>query len=189
MNPIFFSFNNVKVALLRVDEIKMENPQKNQKLNLSYSRYIEKLGVKTLKEFYLKDFTLAYTSNGKPFLMENGFISISHSKSLIGIAWSFDYNIALDIEEISPRIERIESKFIDLEEMKNVVSLLDKTSIWSIKECIVKILDDKKLNFKSDIRTVKINEGNWRGVLTQKNSVYSFKLFSFENNLICFNIS
>jgi phosphopantetheinyl transferase len=189
MNPIFFSFKNVKIALLRVDEIKRGNPQKNEKLNLSYSRYIEKLGVKILKEIYLKDLTLLYTSNGKPFLKENAFISISHSKSLIGIAWSFTHNIALDIEEISPRIEKIESKFIDLEEMKNRVSLLDKTSIWSIKECIVKILDDKTLNFKSDIRAVKINEEIWRGVLIQTNSVYSFKLFCFENNLICFNIS
>ena len=99
MNTQVFSFKNVQLVILKVDEWKDKFPQKlNSKKNESSKRTIEKGGVQFLLSTYLPEHTLNYNSNGKPFLEKGGFVSISHSKSLIGLAWSFDYNIGIDIE-------------------------------------------------------------------------------------------
>lgn len=188
MNPILLNINNAQIAILRVDEIQLNIPQKDfPEKPHSLKRLTEKEGIRFLNTHYLNDFTILYNNNGKPYLKEGGFVSISHSKSFVGLAWSFDFNIGFDIEEVHPRINKVESKFIHPEEMNSISSLRDKTIIWSIKESIVKITDNKQLDFKNDIRTMKMNSENWSGVVLKHNLIFNFSIIEIDNNVICIN--
>jgi hypothetical protein len=189
MNTQVFSFKNVQLVILKVDEWKDKFPQKlYSKKNESIKRTIEKEGVQFLLSTYLPEHTLNYNSNGKPFLEKGGFVSISHSKSLIGLAWSFDYNIGIDIEEIHERILKVEQRFIHEDEIKYCVTIKDKIKLWSIKEALIKIYDNKTFNLKNDLYVKKINSKKWIGyIVNNPSEIHKFSIFEFENNIICLN--
>jgi hypothetical protein len=188
MNSKLFSFNSAKIALLRLDEWIENFPQKKNRI--STKRIFEKEITTYLLSTYLPNHILSYNSNGKPFLVNGGFISISHSKSIIGIAWSFDYNIGLDIEEINDRIQKVENRFISDNEMKFAQTLEDKTTVWTIKEALIKIYDDKTFNLKTDLIVQKNEESHWMGLTTKKPfEIHEFITFEYCNNIICINKS
>jgi 4'-phosphopantetheinyl transferase EntD len=181
-------FNNVFLSILEVDEIVKTIPQKiiNQN-SLIPKRFVEKEGIKYLMKNYLPEKTLIYNDNGKPLIQEGGYLSISHSKSLIGLAWSSELNIGLDIEEISSKIERIENRFVHASEKKIAHTQEEKTIIWCIKESMVKILDDKSINFKEDLRVIKNSSPNVWGCYVQDemSKLYLFSTFKLKNNIVC----
>lgn len=188
MNVKLFSLNNVEIAVLRVDEFEdffsLNNTPKFTK------RKIEKEGVKHLINNYLPYDELTYNLNGKPSLSSGRFISISHSKSVIGIAWSNEFNIGLDIEEIDKRILKVESRFIHEDERPFSESLIDKISIWGIKEGLIKIYDEKSFNLKNDLRVRKVSQNKWKGFSPKITSqIIDFCTFEFHNNIICINTS
>ena len=149
---------------------------------------IEKAITQHLLLTHLPNQRLCYNSNGKPYLKDGGYISISHSNSLIGIAWSFDYNIGLDIEEVNDRIFRVENRFISEKEMTFAKSLLDKLTVWSLKEVLIKINDDKSLNLKTDLIIERANENQWRGWTSKKpQEIHDFITFEYCNNIVCIN--
>lgn len=192
MKDSFHVFNNVFLAVIEVDAIKQDIPHIEPKITgTSYKRIIEKEGVKSLMRKHLPNKTIAYNNNGKPFIQEGGHISISHSKSLIGMAWSFELNTGLDIEEITPRIEKIENRFIHPSEKKIATNIKVKTIIWCIKEAMVKILDNKTINFKQNLRVIAgINPAEWRCLVLNQieninNPIYVFSIFEIQNNTVC----
>lgn len=64
----------------------------------------------------------------------------------------------------------------------------DKTTIWCIKECLVKLLDNKKIDLKNELRSIKTDNQNWKGYSTLNlEKVYSFVIFQENNSLICIN--
>ena len=190
MKTILREINNVKIALLKVDDLIHEIPQKKiRESKFSTKRIIEKYGIQTLLAKFLPNEEIIYNDNGKPFLLSNShFISISHNAEWIGLAWSSTKNIGLDIEHCQPKIERISSRFLHVDEIAFAVTIADKTTIWCIKECLVKLLDNKKIDFKNELRTIKTDNQNWKGYSTLNlEKVYSFVIFQENNSLICIN--
>ena len=191
MNSKVFTFHNAEIAILRVDDWMSEIPQNvTSKNNKNSKRLIEKAITHHLLLTHLPNQRLCYNSNGKPYLKDGGYISISHSNSLVGIAWSFEYNIGLDIEEINDRIFRVENRFISEKEMTFAKSLLDKLTVWSLKEVLIKINDDKSLNLKTDLIIERANENQWRGWTSKKpQEIHDFITFEYCNNIVCINKS
>lgn len=190
MKTILREINNVKIALLKVDDLIHEIPQKKiRESKFSTKRIIEKYGIQTLLAKFLPNEEIIYNDNGKPFLLSNShFISISHNAEWIGLAWSSTKNIGLDIEHCQPKIERISSRFLHVDEIAFAVTIADKTTIWCIKECLVKLLDNKKIDFKNELRSIKTDNQNWKGYSTLNlEKVYSFVIFQENNSLICIN--
>ncbi len=190
MKTILREINNVKIALLKVDDLIHEIPQKKiRESKFSTKRIIEKYGIQTLLAKFLPNEEIIYNDNGKPFLLSNShFISISHNAEWIGLAWSSTKNIGLDIEHCQPKIERISSRFLHVDEIAFAVTIADKTTIWCIKECLVKLLDNKKIDFKNELRSIKTDDQNWKGYSTLNlEKVYSFVIFQENNSLICIN--
>ena len=97
-----------------------------------------------------------YTRNGKPLLKSEGLdVSFSHTRNyaavLIGENTPF---IGIDIETPRKTIERIASKFMREEEketLSEVNTINHLLQYWGSKEVIVKIEDNKRLGFKSEI--------------------------------------
>lgn len=190
MKIILREINNVKIALLKVDDLIHEIPQKKiLESKLNSKRIIEKYGIETLLAKFLPNEEITYNDNGKPFLLSNShFISISHNAEWIGLAWSSTKNIGLDIEHCQPKIERISSRFLHVDETVFAQTIEDKTTIWCIKECLVKLLDNKKIDLKNELRSIKTDNQNWKGYSTLNlEKVYSFVIFQENNSLICIN--
>ena len=190
MNTILIDIKNVKIALMKVDDVSQDIPQNTVKeSSTSKNRLREKAGVSLLFESYHPNLKLEYNSNGKPFVTPKTFaISISHNQEWIGLAWSTLALLGLDIERINPRIEKVSDRFLHGEELNFIKTLRDKTAVWCIKECLIKLTDNKKLNLKNELRVEKIDEDNWLGYSTlQQEKMYQFYLFEQDNSLICIN--
>jgi len=190
VKTILIDIKNVKIALMKVDDVSQDIPQNTVKeSSISKNRLREKEGVSLLLESYHPNLKLEYNSNGKPFLTPKTFaISISHNQEWIGLAWSTLALLGLDIERIDPRIEKVSDRFLHGEELNYIKTLRDKTAVWCIKECLIKLTDNKKLNLKNELRVEKIDEDNWLGYSTlQQEKMYQFYLFEQDNSLICIN--
>ncbi len=101
---------------------------------------------------------IQYNQIGRPYL-ELGFISISHSKNVIAIAFNAEHAVGIDVEYHSPKLRRIQNKFMSDAEAALLKPQKESelTVIWSIKEAIYKMEQIEGLSFKENIH-VKINQ-------------------------------
>ena len=102
-----------------------------------------------------------YNKIGKPTL-KKGFISISHSKNVVSIAYSPSHQVGLDIEHFNPKIYRIRNKFLSEMEIAqhNIENPETITTLWSIKEAVYKLMGIKGLSFKNAIHITKVGDIN-----------------------------
>jgi 4'-phosphopantetheinyl transferase len=128
---------------------------------ISTKRKLEYFYTRLLWSSFSTNTTISYLPSGKPYLTK-GYISISHSRNKIAIAYSKQCAIGLDIEHFNEKIFRIQSKFTSLYEREHFDlsnhQLL--TTIWSIKEAVYKLVDIPGLRFKEDICVLEIEKSN-----------------------------
>lgn len=92
------------------------------------------------------DFT--HNGQGKP-LFRGYHVSISHTKGYAALILSKKSEVAVDIEYMSDRVERIASKFLRKDERAD--SLDAKLVHWCAKETVFKLFSEENLLFE-DIR-------------------------------------
>jgi phosphopantetheinyl transferase len=123
-------------------------------LLLHENRKVEFLGVRRLRNESKLPSPIFYTEARKPYLDQklNAFISISHSKNFCAFGFS-SHEIGIDIEELSPRIERIASRFVNSVEMSFIAEdkILDLTKLWTMKEAMFKLNNRTGIEFKSEL--------------------------------------
>lgn len=113
-------------------------------------RRIELLSVRALLKAVGIHQTIHY-NDSKPYL-DNGYISISHSADIAAIIYNLDYPVGIDIEKISPRIQRIATRAFSDEEIAAANGDLEKlTILWNCKECVFKLADDEGIDFREMI--------------------------------------
>lgn len=113
-------------------------------------RRIELLSVRALLKAVGINRTIHY-SDSKPYL-DNGYISISHSADIAAIIYNPDYPVGIDIEKISPRIQRIATRAFSDEEIAAANGDLEKlTILWNCKECVFKLAYDEGIDFREMI--------------------------------------
>ena len=103
------------------------------------------------------DFNLKYDGFGKPHLIDEKHISITHSHHFSAIIVSNEV-VGIDIEMQREKILKIAHKFVNEEELNR----LQKTDLndyikkltvkWGAKEAIFKIKNEKGISFKDDIQ-------------------------------------
>jgi phosphopantetheinyl transferase len=139
------------------------------------------------------DLEIKYRESGKPIINE-GHISISHSRNTVIIGYSKEHLIGVDIEYFNPKIHRIKFKFLseiekerfDIEDEKTL------TLIWSIKEAIYKMEDIPGLMFKEHILVHAIHDrGDVRVIKNGLEHDYLFDHLSYDKYVItyCYLIS
>ena len=89
------------------------------------------------------DFT--HTGQGKP-LFRGYHVSISHTKGYAALILSKKSEVAVDIEYMSDRVERIASKFLRKDERAD--SLDAKLVHWCAKETVFKLFSEENLLFE-----------------------------------------
>lgn len=83
--------------------------------------------------------------SGKP-IVDGWNISISHTRGYVAIILSRSTNVAVDLEYISPRVERVASKFMRSDEAaSDLRSLLIH---WCAKEVMYKYFSEQHLTFE-----------------------------------------
>ncbi len=113
-----------------------------------------------LKAAGYSDAELLYDENGKPYLVDNKHISISHSFQYATIIIS-DENVGIDIEMKRDKIKRIANKFCNSQELASVAGREDEiqllTTIWCAKEAMYKMCNSRSLSFKDDMSVDYVN--------------------------------
>lgn len=89
------------------------------------------------------DFT--HNGQGKP-LFRGYHVSISHTKGYAALILSKKSEVAVDIEYMSDRVERIASKFLRKDERAD--SLYAKLVHWCAKETVFKLFSEENLLFE-----------------------------------------
>jgi phosphopantetheinyl transferase (holo-ACP synthase) len=141
------------------------------------------------KDISIKNILLSTT--GKPFLTDNSyFFSISHSADYVAVIISTKSNVAIDIQDVVPKIESIKQKFLTEEEM-NLLSTLSIspneqfTFAWTVKEAMFKYFDDSGVDFKQhlNIASAIVENDVWVSKSTfNKNDVYQLPTKSIRFN-------
>lgn len=116
----------------------------------------EWLAVRVLLRHLLQEEKeIAYSPQGKPYFADGSMhLSISHSASFVALALHPTKNIGLDIEEFSPRLQKVRSKFMSpLEEQQLDADqeLLHLLLHWSAKEAVFKAMEQEGVDFKQHL--------------------------------------
>jgi phosphopantetheinyl transferase len=135
---------------------------------MSEYRQREWLSVRVLlKKTAGEEKQILYTEAGKPYLADKSYhISISHTKGYVAIALDDAHPVAIDIEHLSPRVEKIRTRFMSETEEKQLSKthpVIHLLLHWSAKETLFKLIDENDIEFKSQlhIRPFEPVIGEW----------------------------
>lgn len=97
-------------------------------------------------------------TQGKPYLnTASNHISISHTQNILSFIHHPEIEVSVDIEFYNREVATISNRFTDDEEVKIISECGISNAhivIWSIKECLFKILGRRGVHFLSDLRIV-----------------------------------
>jgi 4'-phosphopantetheinyl transferase len=132
-----------------------------------------------------------YKPHGSPFIKNEGYISISHTKNCVGIALNKEYEIGLDLEYERPKIDKIQHKFISEDEkvLFNCDSKLELTKIWSAKETLYKLAGRNEIDFKTQLRLSKKTDNIWIGNILNIDHKLTTEISIFESNELIISIN
>lgn len=151
-----------------------------------------------LKEAGYTDFDLHYDADGKPYLEDGNYISITHSYGFSAIIVS-DRNVGIDMELRREKVITIADKFVDREfayldpiHLDTYMQML--IVIWGVKEAVFKMISRDGLSFKQhmDVLPFEYASGNGSAkvIFEEINKNYRFffeeiedftLVYSFEN--------
>lgn len=191
--------NSSTIHLLKYDEF--DPTEYFEKLtSLEIERFYSFKNIKRKREFVatriLRHNNLGfehihYNSNGAPYINNEGFISISHSANMVGLAINKVHSVGLDLEVPRDRILSIKSKFVSEREMKlfdtDDASIV--TRLWSAKEALYKLAGRKQILFIEELH-ISMNENNdWIGTIINPDHQLCVKLDIFEHEGIIVTIN
>jgi phosphopantetheinyl transferase len=119
-------------------------------------RKCEWLSVRVLlKNILGEEKEILYHPSGKPYLADHSHhISISHTKGYVAVIVDKEKEVAIDIEKISPRVEKVSVRFVNREEEESLSEqnrLIHLLLYWSAKESIYKMMDEAGIDFKEQM--------------------------------------
>ena len=133
-----------------------------------------------IKELTGDEKEVCYNNSGKPSFADNSYhISISHTKGYVAVAINKDKHIGLDIEYISEKVKRVQSRFISETEYIDKDNELTHLLLhWSAKEAMFKFIDVEGVNFLSNLFVWKFmpqkDSGTFQASETRTQKTYKF---------------
>lgn len=152
-----------------------ERPEPKEYRSLSRQREYTCVRLLLAQMYPDADATVSYEASGRPLLSTGDNISISHSQNYCCIITSPVYNVAIDIEEISSRVDRISSRLLRSDEQ--APTLRHRIIHWCAKETLYKFYSKECLGLQ-DIRIepFDLDQDCGQGVITAENIKRSCKL-------------
>jgi len=194
-----FKFDGVSVYTMAYNEFNPTN-YLDHLTELETERYFSFTHIQRKREFVATRILrhqvfgfehIHYDEVGAPFVNQEGYISISHTKNLVGFALSKEFKIGFDLEKIQDKILKVKHKFISKKEEENfnMYSKVELTKIWSSKETLYKLSGLKGLNFKTNLELEKIDSEYWRGIIISPTSTRTTKIKLIEINDTIFTLN
>jgi 4'-phosphopantetheinyl transferase len=118
------------------------------------------LATRILLSEFFENTNITYDELGKPHLNNGWFISISHSNEFVAINLNKNNHCGIDIEKITPKIERIKHKFLNPIDLQNVTSLEKLTLYWGAKEALYKYYGRKEVLFIENLFISNFSENS-----------------------------
>ena len=165
--PLFYDKinGNAKIAIWHIAEEKNFFLQKVplQREITHPHKQLQHLAGRYLLQHLYPDFPyhlIEIADTRKPFLPNEEYhFSISHCGDYAAVIVSKDHRVGIDIELVTPKVEKIKHKFLNEEEIKLVngqwsmvndeIRLL--TLLWCCKEAVFKWYGSGEVDFKDDI--------------------------------------
>lgn len=143
-------------------------------------RQKEWLAVRYILQYELNiQAPLSYTQNGKP-IVGKSCISISHSSDFVVVMISTK-NCAVDIEKISPRVQKIAKRAFSEQEIANAATYELLTLYWCVKETVYKLIDYTDIDFREDLKIQPFsNEHEGKVTCEVKKPTHTFITLHFE---------
>ena len=193
INKSDFHFSCIAITKIDLEsEILAEELEKYQQIS-NPKRKKEFQNVRLLRNLQIGKKAIRYDALGKPNVKDkNKFISISHSKNFVAFA-NDTSPIGVDIEELSPRILKVWSRYLHPEEFAifDTTSIFDLTVAWTIKEALFKLNTKTGIDFKNDLR-IKSKDGNtFLCEMKAEDGFQTVKMetCSYKNLIISYNIN
>ena len=126
--------------------------------HLCGARLLERYAVHALfRAVTNREETIAHLPSGKP-VVSKGSVSVTHTKGYAAVIYSPSFEVAIDIEHISDRINRVADRF--LREDERLSGTLPRLVAWCAKETAFKYYSSDNLLF-SDMRvdSFKLTDG------------------------------
>jgi phosphopantetheinyl transferase len=146
--------NNIKIGLWKIEESLEELLQLTEKISISNCNIKKRKKEFLISRLLLNNMSpnanITYNKFGAPELDNSQNISISHSKGLVAILLG-NKKVGLDIEQISEKALRVSSKFISLNNLKDLTAE-KATLIWCCKEAVFKWHQKGGVDFITDIK-------------------------------------
>lgn len=136
--------------------------------------------------------------DGKPFILNSPErISISHTRSIVGVIINSEVPVAIDIESTNRSVGAVKQKFTDSNEIQKIKQVFPKNPeifIWSCKECLFKILPFPGVHFKEHLKFEEQAQSDanidhttiWRVNHPKLSQPFMVNSFIFEDLLISF---
>ncbi|MCW3788476.1 4'-phosphopantetheinyl transferase family protein [Plebeiibacterium sediminum] len=167
--PVYLKKEEANGGILAVWEITESVEELLLQLNLSGAemdrlnsfrldkRKLEFLATRCLlKALLQKDPVISYLDSGRPVLENSSFnLSISHTKGFAAVALSESEFSGVDIEHPSERVIKVYDRFVSADEKAFIPEsqqLQYFTLLWSLKEAMYKIFDEKSVIFNRDLK-------------------------------------
>ncbi|MDR2971188.1 MAG: 4'-phosphopantetheinyl transferase superfamily protein [Bacteroidales bacterium] len=191
MSSVCFFSENTNIAVWQITEneeffwsflkLHTEDESRIKSIKLQQVR-LQKLACRAALAKLLgnNEIYITYSETGQP-QFKGYHISFSHTNNSVAVALA-NIPVGIDIEELSPRILRLYSRFMSKEEM-NACDLNNVQEIyyyWCAKEAMYKWFADKNLDFIEDLQVFK-NEN--KGVVCKKH-ILQLSSVLIDNKLI-----
>ncbi|MDB5246376.1 MAG: 4-phosphopantetheinyl transferase superfamily protein [Segetibacter sp.] len=166
--PLFYQQNineNTKLAVWRIEEpeafFRVKVPLQHDITHPN--KRLQHLAGRFLLPYLFPDFPhreIEIADTRKPFLPNAQYhFSISHCGNIAAAIVSSDLRVGVDVEFITPRLERIKKKFLHADELRFVNSQLPHLQLnllsilWSAKEAMFKWYGAGEVHFSEMMRT------------------------------------
>ncbi len=138
-------------------------------LEIERGRQAEKEGVyRLLTEMLGYEPLLEHNEDGKP-IIEDYHISISHTLGYVAVILSREYEVGIDVEYVSDRVNRISSRFLRDDEV--FTDIIDILTAWCAKETMYKLFSSEHLSLKD----IKVNPHSRLITNLRRNLTLEFK--------------
>ena len=156
-----------------------------KKLEFAASRF--------LKHHRFENKLINYDETGAPLVDNGPFISLSHTKKHVALAFCDEFRIGVDIETISEKSILTQRRFITEKEKQlfKTSDSHDMTLLWSLKETMYKLSDRNELLFQQHLLIEERNDNNFTGKVLHKSGFITYNLtaFTFPDFFITCNTS
>ena len=156
--------------------------ESTSKVVLSQKIAVWGLVADIFKDFTGKEFdgSLVYKNEfGKPFYRKDNIcFSITHSKDLVGVAFS-NFNVGLDIERVD--LNRVNDKLISRVLTNNEIKDFSKNNffdLWTKKEAVFKLKGDEKSFIPKNIDINNFVVDNFS--VSYNDDIYSLAVASYD---------